>query len=214
MTFRNAFNLQDEGTASLVGYDGMVLEISVNGSPFQDIVAAGGSFVTGGYNRTISSDFGSPIAGRLAWSGLSGGTPASPGYITTTVNIPSSANGQLVRMKWRVVTDNNTNAAGDAGARIDTIINTACTATSAGVELSGRVTTPDGRGLRNAIVSVTDSAGRVRTVTTGSFGYYRLDNLNAGATYIVSVGSRRYRFSARVVQTLDILTDVDFIALE
>jgi len=48
------------------GFDGMVLEISVNGGPFQDILAAGGSFVTGGYNRTISPSFNSPIAGRQA----------------------------------------------------------------------------------------------------------------------------------------------------
>ena len=67
MTFRNAFNLEAETPATNVGYDGMVLEISINGGAFQDIVAAGGSFVTGGYNKTISSNFGSPI--RDVWHG-------------------------------------------------------------------------------------------------------------------------------------------------
>ena len=42
------------------------------GNTFQDILAVGGSFVMGGYNRTISTDRGSPIAGRQAWSGNSG----------------------------------------------------------------------------------------------------------------------------------------------
>ena len=36
----------------------------------------------GGYNRTISTDRGSPIAGRQAWSGN------SQGFITTVVNLP------------------------------------------------------------------------------------------------------------------------------
>ena len=42
---------------------------------FTDITdaAVGGSFVTGGYNATISTAFMSPIAGRMAWSGNSGG---------------------------------------------------------------------------------------------------------------------------------------------
>ncbi len=42
--------LQHGGT-----YDGMVLEISIAGGAFQDILAAGGSFVSGGYNSTIAT---------------------------------------------------------------------------------------------------------------------------------------------------------------
>ena len=52
------------------------------GNTFQDILAVGGSFSLGGYNRTISTDRGSPIAGRQAWSGNSGG------FICTMVNLP------------------------------------------------------------------------------------------------------------------------------
>src|SRR5438445_11661629 len=40
------------------------------------------------------------------------------------------------------------------------------------VSVSGKVSTPDGRGLRNAIVTITDSLGVKRTVTTSSFGFY------------------------------------------
>ena len=40
-----------------LGFDGGVLELSTDGgNTFQDILAAGGSFVIGGYNRTISTD--------------------------------------------------------------------------------------------------------------------------------------------------------------
>lgn len=212
MRFSNAFNLEDESPASPVGYDGLVLELSINGGPFQDIIAAGGSFATGGYNKTISTSFGSPIAGRMAWSGLSGGTAATPAYITTTVNLPLSAYGQSVQMKWVVATDAAGTVGGDAGARIDTIIGTACTTTAANVEITGRVLRPDGYGLRNAVVTMVDDLGVVRTARTSSFGYYRFDDVEIGRTYIVTVNARVYHFSPRVVQVFDNLYDLDFIA--
>ncbi len=74
-----------------------VLEISINGGAFQDIIAAGGSFAIGGYNGVISVNFGSPIAGRNAWTGN------SAGFVTTTVNIPASANGGTVVLRFSVV---------------------------------------------------------------------------------------------------------------
>lgn len=86
--------------------------------------------------------------------------------------------------------------------------------TAAGVEVSGRVLTPDGRGLRNATVSMTDGSGTVRTATTSTFGYYRFDDVTVGESYVMSVASRRYRFNPRAVQILDNLTDVDFIGQE
>jgi hypothetical protein len=212
LTFRSAFNLEYDGAN--VGFDGMVLEISINGGPFEDIVGAGGSFTAGGYNKMISSSFSSPIAGRAAWSGLSGGTPSMPGYITTTVNLPVSVNGQLARIKWRIVTDSNATAAGDAGVRIDSILGLGCGPTAAGVSLSGRVLTPDGRGLRNAIVSILGSDGVSRTVTTSSFGYYRFDEIEPGDTYVIGVTSRRYRYLPRAVHVTDGLTDLDFAGLD
>jgi hypothetical protein len=93
-----------------------VLEISLDsGNTFQDILAIGGSFAMGGYNRTISPDRGSPIGGRRAWSGNSGG------FITTVVNIPFfAAQG---RIRWRMASD--TSGSSD-GWRVDTVNITAC----------------------------------------------------------------------------------------
>lgn len=128
LSFKNLFNMEVGGEF----YDGMVLEISINGGAFTDIITAGGSFAAGGYVGSISSSFASPIAGRMAWSGLSGGTTAAPTYITTTVNLPASANGQPVRLKWRAATDNSAAAAGQAGVRVDSItITTAACAPAA-----------------------------------------------------------------------------------
>ncbi|MBC7901169.1 MAG: carboxypeptidase regulatory-like domain-containing protein [Saprospiraceae bacterium] len=88
--------------------------------------------------------------------------------------------------------------------------------TAADTSLGGRVVTADGRGIRNAAVII--SGGNLpesRRVLTGSFGYYRFDALEAGETYVLSVGSKRYTFSvpARTVTLNDELSNVDFTAL-
>ena len=88
-------------------FDGMVLEIAIGGGAFADIITAGGSFVSNGYNATISAAFASPIAGRMAWSGTSVG-----GYLDTVVNLPAAANGQNVQFRWRMASDNSVAATG------------------------------------------------------------------------------------------------------
>jgi hypothetical protein len=116
LMFRNNFNLEASGVDPNVGFDGAVLEMSFDGgNTFQDILAVGGSFVMGGYNRTISTDRGSPIAGRQAWSGNSGG------FICTLVNLPLLPPG--ARFRWRMASDNS--GSGE-GWRIDTVTITLC----------------------------------------------------------------------------------------
>ena len=104
VAFRNNYNLETgPGTD---GYDGGVLEISVGTNTFADIVAAGGTFVSGAYNSVIDTAYANPLAGRAAWSGNSGG------FITTLVNLPASASGQTVQLRWRCGTDNGNNSTG------------------------------------------------------------------------------------------------------
>ncbi len=88
------------------------------------------------------------------------------------------------------------------------------TALSPQYQLSGRVTTPDGRGLRNASVSITDSLGVRRTTTTTSFGVFSFDHLTAGDAYTIGAVSKRYRFASQTVQITGNLTNVNFVALE
>ena len=112
MTFRHNFNLEASSEDPNLGFDGGVLEISTDGgNTFQDILAAGGSFVMGGYNRTISTDRGSPIAGRQAWSGN------SEGFITTVVNLPAIFAGDS-RLRWRMASDTS---GSNEGWRVDTV---------------------------------------------------------------------------------------------
>ena len=105
LSFRNSYNLEG-------GFDGGVLEIAMDGGAFADILAAGGSFVANGYVGAIDSGSGSPIGGRQAWSGNSGG------YVTSVVELPAAAAGHSVVLRWRMATDS---AVSGAGWRIDTV---------------------------------------------------------------------------------------------
>jgi hypothetical protein len=87
--------------------------------------------------------------------------------------------------------------------------------TAANASISGRVATADGQGIRNATIVVTgNSLAEPLVTSTGSFGYYSFDGLNAGETYVVTVNSRRYSFSvpSRVISLVDNVVDADFIA--
>jgi hypothetical protein len=123
VTFRRNNNLEN-------GFDGAVLEISINGGAFQDIIAAGGSFAVGGYNGVISVNFGSPIGGRNAWTGN------SAGFVTTTVNIPASANGGNIRLRFRRATDSSVSG---QGIRIDSLTSTG---TNCGGAVCNSITCP------------------------------------------------------------------------
>lgn len=114
LSFRNLFNTERNS-------DGLVLEISINGGPSQDILAAGGTFVSGGYNSTLGTSYSNPLPGRMAWSGLSGGTASAPAYITSVVNLPSAASGQNIRLRWRQGSNGTYVPGFNPGSRIDTI---------------------------------------------------------------------------------------------
>ena len=87
-------------------------------------------------------------------------------------------------------------------------------AAAALVSVSGRVTTPDGRGLRNAVVTLIDAQGVRRTATTSSFGLYSFAMVTAGQTYTVTVSSKRYRFTPQTPTVNDNVTNLDFVGLE
>ncbi len=82
------------------------------------------------------------------------------------------------------------------------------------VTVSGKVVTPDGRGLRNATVSMTDAQNVVRTTTTSSFGFFSFANVATGGQYVFRVQSRSYRYSPVTVTINDNLTLPDFVGLE
>lgn len=80
-------------------------------------------------------------------------------------------------------------------------------------QLSGRVTTPAGRGVSRGRVTLDDGAGNFRSAITNPFGYFRLENVPTG-TYNASVKSKSYTFASRVVSVSTSITDLDFVAID
>ncbi len=172
----------------------------------------------------FSSSFNSP---SFTCSGTGGGTcPAlGTGNINALVDLPvgatvtflitamvsESATGNLVNTATITAPAGVTDPQPANSSATDT--NTLST-TSTGVLVSGRVMEPGGRGLRGARVTIVDSFGVATSVVTSSLGYYTFEDVAAGGTYIIGVGSRRFRFDSRVIQVSDSLTDVNFIGKE
>lgn len=93
-------------------YDGVVLEYSLDGSAWSDILAANGDvaanpdrITSAGYGSTISTAYENPIGGRRAWSGDSGG------FVRVVVDM-ADFGGRSVQLRWRLATDNSNGAAG------------------------------------------------------------------------------------------------------
>jgi len=84
--------------------------------------------------------------------------------------------------------------------------------TAAEVAVSGRVVSSDGRGIRNARVTISGSDGREISTMTGPAGVFRFDAITAGRTYIIAVASRRFQFASQVVTVSDNISDLTFVA--
>jgi uncharacterized repeat protein (TIGR01451 family) len=120
LTFRQNHNLEFSTTRSFGQsitryFDGGVLDIAIGSGGFNDIISAGGSFVTGGYNGTLYTGSGNPRAGGGAWGGN------SSGWITTTINLPEAAAGQQVQLRWGCATDQG-NSGAVTGWYVDSIM--------------------------------------------------------------------------------------------
>lgn len=86
--------------------------------------------------------------------------------------------------------------------------------TAANVSISGRVFTPNGRGLPNATVFLTNQAGDVKTARTNMLGYYRFEGIESGGTYTANVLSKVYQFTPQIITVNDDLTNLNFTAQE
>ncbi len=114
--------------------------------------------------------------------------------------------------------DNNTVITGQASSGSSSNGNVSIHASTAApmptATVGGRVFTPNGLPLRNAVVTITDSENVRRTATTSSFGVYSFDNVRTGETYTLSVASKRYRFAPKVESFSGNVSNADFVGLE
>jgi uncharacterized repeat protein (TIGR01451 family) len=115
LSFRHNYSLEYSGNRNKTYYDGEVLEIQIGNGSFTDILTAGGSFVTGGYNNSITTSSDNPLGGRSAWVG------SSSGWKTVTVNLPASTAGQNIQLRWNCATDTGNSGNSAVGWYVDSI---------------------------------------------------------------------------------------------
>ena len=106
------------------------------------------------------------------------------------------------------------NAAGGNGNDIGAFEVQFLAPTAAVLSVSGRAVTAHGRGIRNALITLTDSTGSTRTARTTALGRYLFREVNAGETYVVSAKGRRFTFSqpAQVFSVNEDTVNIDFTA--
>lgn len=80
--------------------------------------------------------------------------------------------------------------------------------TAAMVSISGRVSTSNGQPISRVIVIIEGSHGGMRTAMTNTFGRFRIDDIAAGQTYIVSAAHRRYQFVPQAIMVTDSIGDL------
>ncbi len=85
--------------------------------------------------------------------------------------------------------------------------------TAAAAAVGGRVVGQRSRGVANAQVVMTNSLGERRVSRTNGFGYFRIAEVAAGETYTVTVKSKHYRFTAKVISVTQDVDDLFFTAL-
>jgi len=106
------------------------------------------------------------------------------------------------------------NAPGGNGSDIGSF--EAQTHSAAGVSVSGRVTDANGNGIYRVQVTIVGAElSRPSSAITNAFGYYTIDDLEVGSTYVVSVAAKGRSFAdpTRIISLTDVATNVDFVAI-
>ncbi|MBA3335113.1 MAG: carboxypeptidase regulatory-like domain-containing protein [Acidobacteria bacterium] len=105
-------------------------------------------------------------------------------------------------------------ASGTTGTfRIDNFQVQAIGPTAAGATISGRITSTNGRGIRNVrIMLVGGSLTEPIYATSMSFGHYQFSEVPTGETYVLQVFSKNYIFdsSSMVINLTEDLTETNF----
>ena len=122
--------------------------------------------------------------------------------------------GQTVSLRFRGT--ESVPLTGPGQIEIDAVSAQDIAPTAANVSLGGNIRTAEGLGIRNGIVTLTDSQGVSQSTVTGSLGAYRFDGVEVGQTYTISVSARKFYFMnpARIISVKESVSDVDFVALE
>jgi hypothetical protein len=133
-------------------------------------------------------------------------------WTSHTFNLGAAYAGQTIRLAFVWTTVTGQDAPGKVG--LDNVSINAFVPTAADANVSGRVTTLDGRGISRTRLTITDTAtGEVRFAFTNPFGYYNFSGLETGRVYVILVQSKRYIFQpdTQTFQLDESLDGINFV---
>jgi hypothetical protein len=213
-------------------FDVTVMDIDISGT---DIYVVGGvddDYGTGvgfvsKWNGTTWTDLPISLNYRLLALAMSGSDVYAGGQFSTAGSVAANNIARWNGSKWEPL-GSGTNGYVKAIAALGTDVFVGGNFTTAGchvsagfarysrpaVTVSGRVVTPTGQGLRNAVVSIIDSVGTRYSASTSSLGYYSIPGVPPGVSYTVAVSSRRFRFTPQTIGVQTDLANIDFTGLE
>lgn len=157
----------------------------------------------------------------LSWIPVLGATSytikygVTPGVYTNSVDVGNvtafSIGGLISQLYYFAVSASNLTLVGGNSAEVS-VVN--LNPTAAPVSIAGRVSDPSGRGLRGVAVTLSDNDGRLKRVMTNTFGFYRFASVPAGASYVLSVASKRYQFQnpTLLVTANENISNADFVS--
>lgn len=204
-TATNAPTADQRGAARVGNVDIGAFELSntANGGTYAAVLAVGNQGVF--YNQQITANNGaftySVTSGALP-NGVNLNTNVAPNAVVALTGTPMQGG----TFDFAITASDGTNS-NVTNYRLQILAPTA-----AGVSVSGRVSTNNGRGLRNAIVTMIDSGGNFRSYRTGAFGYFIFDDVEVGETYVFQVQSKQFQFAPQVVTISEELTELNFTA--
>ncbi len=140
-----------------------------------------------------------------SWIQLASATGSAPTNLDVIINSAGLALGSYAGK----ITINSPNAANSPQ-----VVNVGLSVVSISTTIGGRVLTADGRGLKNARVSITSSQGITRSVVTNSFGLFSFQGVLSGDIYTIKVASKLFRYTSRTLQVANDVTVADFVGLE
>ena len=85
--------------------------------------------------------------------------------------------------------------------------------TAAGATVSGRLKTVSGAPVRGGIIKMTNSAGIEKIARSNPFGYFNFKDVSTGETYIITVESKRYKFTPQAVNIMSDIAELNIMAL-
>lgn len=106
LEFRHRYDLESR-------WDGGVLEASLDGGAWFDLLNSDANVEAGDYNNSIRTNSDSSIPGREAWTGTSGS------FVTSRIALPAGWAGSNVVFRWRLAHDSSQ---ANTGWNVDDVI--------------------------------------------------------------------------------------------